>query len=157
MVRNIYELAGEAIEREKTYFGIFRDSPDVVLTRSIEVLSMFVEVLRKLRQVGESSAQRFRSDGFQTLFEMLQRELSDDYFETVSRHLQRLKFPEGVLVSARLGAGNKGTGYTLREPRRISACGPFVCYRSDWKDIHYMCILAMKRAGGRFRTCATEV
>ncbi|MBX9694804.1 MAG: DNA mismatch repair protein MutS [Cyanobacteria bacterium] len=116
VVRNIYELAGEAIEREKkAYFGIFRDSPDVVLTRSIEVLSMFVEVLRKLRQVGESSAHGFRSDGFLTLFEMLQRELSDDYFETVSRHLQRLKFPEGVLVSARLGAGNKGTGYTLRE------------------------------------------
>ncbi|CAX24230.1 putative DNA mismatch repair protein [Methylorubrum extorquens DM4] len=116
VVRNIYELAGEAIEREKkAYFGIFRDSPDVVLTRSIEVLSMFVEVLRKLRQVGESSAHGFRSDGFQTLFEMLQRELSDDYFETVSRHLQRLQFPEGVLVSARLGAGNKGTGYTLRE------------------------------------------
>jgi len=123
VVRGIYQLAGEAIEREKkAYFGLFRDSPDTVLHRSIEVLSMFIEVLRKLRQLAESSQDSFRSDGFRTLFAMLQRELSDDYFEAISQHLQQLKFPEGVLVSARLGAGNKGIGYTLREPpvdRRI--------------------------------------
>lgn len=123
VVRSIYQLAGEAIEREKkAYYGLFRDSPDTVLNRSIEVLSMFVEVLRRLRQLAESAEYGFRSDGFQTLFAMLRRELSDDYFKEVSRRLQQLKFPEGVLVSARLGAGNKGIDYTLRQPpedRRI--------------------------------------
>lgn len=115
-VREIYDLAGEAITREKkSFFGLYRDSPETVLSRSVSVLTMFVEVLRKLRAVTESSRGGFRSDAFQNFFEMLQRELSDDYFDEVAHHLGRLKFPEGVLVSSRLGEGNKGVGYVLRE------------------------------------------
>src|SRR6266568_3245516 len=38
IVRDIYDIAVEAIESEKKqYFGIFRDYPDVILSRSIEV------------------------------------------------------------------------------------------------------------------------
>src|SRR5215472_3613797 len=43
VLRDIYSLAGEAIAREKkAYFGLFRDSPETLLNRSIEVMSMFV-------------------------------------------------------------------------------------------------------------------
>jgi hypothetical protein len=116
VLRDIYKLAGEAIEREKkSYFGLFRDSPETLLNRSIEVMTMFVEVLRKLRQIAEQAEPDFRSHGFRTLFAMLRRELSEDYFKEVSAHLKQLKFPDFVFVSARLGAGNKGIGYTLRQ------------------------------------------
>jgi hypothetical protein len=116
VVRTIYELAGEAIEREKKgYWTIFRDSPDSVLNRSIDVMSMFVEVLRRLRQLAEDATPSFQSDGFQRFFKMLQDELSEDYLAEVLRHLRSLKFPEGVLVSAKLGAGNKGIDYLLRQ------------------------------------------
>jgi len=116
VLRDIYNLAGEAITREKkAYFGLFRDSPETLLNRSIEVMTMFVEVLRRLRHIAEQAESDFRSDGFQTLFAMLRRELSEDYFMQVSGHLKRLKFPDFVFVSARLGAGNKGIGYTLRQ------------------------------------------
>ena len=116
VLRDIYKLAGEAIDREKkSYFGLFRDSPETLLNRSIEVMTMFVEVLRRLRQIAEQAEPDFRSDGFRTLFAMLRRELSEDYFKEVSGHLKRLKFPDFVFVSARLGAGNKGIGYTLRQ------------------------------------------
>ena len=120
VLRDIYNLAGEAIDREKkSYFGLFRDSPETLLNRSIEVMTMFVEVLRRLRQIAEQAEPDFRSDGFRTLFAMLRRELSEDYFKEVSGHLKQLKFPDFVFVSARLGAGNKGIGYTLRQlPRR---------------------------------------
>lgn len=114
-LRTIYALAGEAIEREKKfYFGLFRDSPDTVLNRSVEVLSMFVSMLRQLRQLAEAAEPRFRSEGFRTLFTMLRRELSEEYLAEVIGHLERLKFPEGVLVSVKLGAGNKGIDYRLR-------------------------------------------
>jgi hypothetical protein len=116
VLRDIYNLAGDAIAREKkAYFGLFRDSPETLLNRSIEVMTMFVEALRRLRQIAEQAEPDFRSDGFRTLFAMLRRELSEDYFKQVSAHLKRLKFPDFVFVSARLGAGNKGTGYTLRQ------------------------------------------
>jgi DNA mismatch repair ATPase MutS len=49
---------------------------------------------------------------------MLRRELSDDYFAEIEAHLRRLQFQEGVLVSGRLGTGNKGTDYVLRRPKR---------------------------------------
>jgi hypothetical protein len=116
VIRSIYQLAGEAIEREKKgYWAIFRDSPDSVLNRSIDVMSMFVDVLRRLRQLADAAAPDFQSDGFQRFFKMLQDELSEDYLAEVLRHLRWLKFSEGVLVSVKLGAGNKGIDYILRQ------------------------------------------
>jgi DNA mismatch repair ATPase MutS len=47
---------------------------------------------------------------------MLAKELDDDYFSLVQTHLQKLAFRDGVLISARLGTGNKGLDYTLRTP-----------------------------------------
>jgi DNA mismatch repair ATPase MutS len=43
----------------------------------------------------------------------LERELSDEYFVGVEHHLKQLKFRNGVLLSAVLGKGNKGTNYVL--------------------------------------------
>lgn len=48
---------------------------------------------------------------------MLSGELSDEYLELVEAHLEELKLDRGVLLSARLSAGNKGAGYTLRRQR----------------------------------------
>jgi DNA mismatch repair ATPase MutS len=47
---------------------------------------------------------------------MLSAELSDEYLATISDHLERLAFRGGVLMSADLGAENKGTNYVLRTP-----------------------------------------
>lgn len=116
-MRALYALAGEAMEREKkAYFGIFRDSPDTILNRSVEVLDLFIGMLRRLRRLAEAAEPRFRSQAFRRLFAMLQNELGEDYLAELSAQLDRLKFPEGVLVSARLGGGNKGIDYRLRLP-----------------------------------------
>jgi hypothetical protein len=45
---------------------------------------------------------------------MLREELSDDYFAKIEEQLGELKFCQGVLISAELGKGNKGTKYVLR-------------------------------------------
>jgi DNA mismatch repair ATPase MutS len=55
-----------------------------------------------------------RSEGFQRLLDMVHAELDDEYFGVIDGHLRALRFSGGVLTSARLGAGNKGTGYVLR-------------------------------------------
>jgi len=119
IVRDIYGLAVEAIENErKNFWGILSDYPDATLRRSIEVLQMFVTMLGRLRKCAEMHAGKFGSEGFATLFSMLQRELDDDYFACVKSHLQRLKFRGGVLISAQLGKGSKGTNYVLRKPEQ---------------------------------------
>jgi DNA mismatch repair ATPase MutS len=118
IVRNLYGLAVEAIEREKKeYWGLLSGgNPGYLLRRSVAVLSMFVEVLRRLRHEAEAHAHRFKSVGFTTLFATLRKELDDEYLSTVEAHLARLKFRRGVLLSAHLGKGNAGTDYALRKP-----------------------------------------
>jgi DNA mismatch repair ATPase MutS len=117
IVRDLYSLAVQTIQREKKdYWSVHSRNPGYVLHRSVDVLSMFVEALRRLRWVAEADADRFASEGFTTLFAMLRRELGEEYLATVEAHLSRLKFRRGVLISARLGKGNTGVGHVLRKP-----------------------------------------
>ena len=116
IVREIYTIAVDAIEGEKkNYLGMLSRYPSWVLSRSIEVLQMFVGLLKKLKQLAEDHADAFESEGFTAFFAMLNRELDEDYFARVQQHLRALKFPHGVLISAGLGQGNKGTKYVLRQ------------------------------------------
>jgi DNA mismatch repair ATPase MutS len=133
IVREIYQIAIEAIEAErKNYWSFFARYPSGVLHRAVEVLQMFVSMLKRLRSVADRHAQRFNSEAFTHLFSMLRAELSDDYFTEIERHLTRLKFRSGILVSARVGRANKGENYVLRKPHedrrgwltRLLADGP---------------------------------
>jgi MutS domain V len=116
VVRAIYDLAVEAIEEERRIWGWIHPSPDTVLSRAVKVLELFVPVLKRLRATADEHAAGFHSDGFGRFFGMLATELDDDYFRVVEGHLKELAFRRGVLQSARLGKGNKGTGYVLRRP-----------------------------------------
>jgi DNA mismatch repair ATPase MutS len=117
IVRDIYGIAVEAIEREKkVYLGYWSSKyPSAILSRSIEVLQMFVGMLKKLRNIAEEYADQFESEGFARCFVMLKRELGNEYFASIQNHLRELKFHEGVLISAELGKGNKGTNDILRK------------------------------------------
>jgi len=115
-VRDIYDIAVETIESEKkVYFGYFSKHPDAILHRSIQVLQMFVSVLKKLKHIADDHADKFESEGFTAFFAMLNKELDDEYFASVQNHLRELEFRAGVLISAELGKGNKGTHYILRK------------------------------------------
>jgi len=117
IVREIYDLAVEAIEGKKKAYGFFfRDSPDMILNGSVNVLEFFVGILKRLRQIGDEHAGKFRSEGFVRFFAMLAQELDDAYFETIEGHLRRLRFRRGALISAELGKGNKGIRHVLRKP-----------------------------------------
>jgi hypothetical protein len=117
LVRELYNMTIEAHEREKkAHNWMYSKSPSSILGQSVEVLQSFVALLKQLRGVGTYNAKRFSSEGFTTIFAMLDRELKDDYFISIQDHLSQLKFREGVLISAVLGSGNKGADYTLRKP-----------------------------------------
>jgi DNA mismatch repair ATPase MutS len=117
IVRDIYAIAVESIESEKkNYLGFLSKYPNSLLRRSIEVLQMFVGMLKKLKHIADEHADKFESEGFTAFFAMLNKELGDDYFASVQNHLRALEFRDGVLISAELGRGNKGTHYILRKP-----------------------------------------
>jgi len=116
VVRDIYGIAVESIAKErKNYWGLStHDYPEWILRRSTEVMRMFVGMLTRLRAIADEHGHEFGSEGFTTLFAVLNRELSDEYFAVVENHLRELQFRGGVLVSAELGQGNKGTNFVLR-------------------------------------------
>jgi hypothetical protein len=123
IVRQIYELAIEAIESTKEGGGLWHGagaSPDMILHRSRNVLERQVGVLKRLRRLADEHAAAFGSEGFTRFFAMLQAELDDDYLRAVDHHLRELKFTRGVLESAELGRGNVGHGYVVRTPRERS-------------------------------------
>lgn len=116
VVRELYGIAVEAIEgQRKNHWGFYSRYPSAILSGSIDVLQMFVGVLKKMRKIAEEQSSHFSSEGFATFFAMLKRELGDEYFARVAEHLGELEFRKGVLVSAELGRSNRGINYVLRK------------------------------------------
>jgi DNA mismatch repair ATPase MutS len=116
VVRRLYAIAVEGVQAQRKIwlFSLKSSSPDSILRQSQQLLRLLVEVLAALRAVADEHASAFRSEGFVRLFDMLARELDDDYLRTVRYELDELEFRRGVLMSAELGRGNKGTRYVLR-------------------------------------------
>lgn len=122
VVRELYALAGEAMEKEKKrYLGsTLMRYPHWVLRQAIERLGTFRGFLKTLRRIADAHSDTFVSEGWTTLFATLRSELSDEFFARLQDHLEQLKFPDGVLLGARPGKGNKGAGivlHVLRRPR----------------------------------------
>lgn len=114
VVREIYGIAVDAIEREKRVWGwMSAKYPEGTLHRATEVLQLFQSNLRRLREIADEQNQTFHSQGFRRFFEMLRQELEDEYLHRIEDHLKRLEFPSGLLASVELGSGAKGTNYTL--------------------------------------------
>ena len=116
LVRELYELAVEAIRAERKVWRSSYGSPNTILHRSVEVMTLFVGFLKRLRAFIDEHAVKFPSEGFTRLFEMLATELEAEYFQIIDAHLKELRFRRGVLISGRLGPGNKGVDYVLRKP-----------------------------------------
>ncbi len=117
VVRELYDLAVEAIARERKIYGwLSHPNPSATVSRAIEVLELFVSSLRRLRTMTEEHGAEFGSAGFQRFFERVRTELDDGYFAEIERHLRRLRFPGGIIVSARLEEHGKATELVLRRP-----------------------------------------
>lgn len=117
VVQHLYALTTETLEKRRKYhafFGMTSRYPSFILHDAVELLDMMAERLRTLRDEVRAHRQDFRSEGLLAFSARLDAELSDDYLERMTKALQVLRFPKGLLLSARLGQGNKGTLYTPR-------------------------------------------
>jgi DNA mismatch repair ATPase MutS len=117
IVKDIYDIAVESIEsRKKSWYSFYsKQHLSSILYNAINILQLFVGFLKKLKNVADEYANKFESEGFMAFFATLNKELDDEFFVKVQNHLRELKFRGGVLISAELGEGNKGTDYILRK------------------------------------------
>lgn len=117
LVRDIYTTIVNAVaEARKQYFWISRSNPEFVLHESISVLKIYLSALTKIREIGRSAMPSLHSEGFRQLFTMITHEFSEEYTDTVSKHLENLRFPRGIYVRGGIGMGNSLIGYTLVVP-----------------------------------------
>ncbi len=117
IVRNIYDVAVESIESKKKHYYWFFGSkyPSSILHTAVGMMQVLVGFLKKLKDIAAEHADKFESAGFTTFFAMLNKELDDEYLASVHDHLRELRFRDGVLISAELGRGNRGSNYVLRK------------------------------------------
>jgi hypothetical protein len=113
-IREMYGIAVAALEDKRGLWGYSSRYPSSILYAAVTQLEALIARLRELRRIADTHAQKFRSDGLRALFETLQLELDDQYFETLSGHLKQLRFRGGELISAELGRDNSGINYVLR-------------------------------------------
>jgi ABC-type histidine transport system ATPase subunit len=119
VVRNLYALAVDIVgERKNRWLGVFSRRPTSILDDAIRRMELLVDGLKKLRDMAKAQADLFESEGFLTLFSLLEKELSDEYLTSVRDHLKQLDFPKGALLSAEMGERNEGTNYILRQAHR---------------------------------------
>jgi hypothetical protein len=115
-VRELYHLAGDALEKNRKRWRAFFDYPSGRLSSAVEALELFTGQLRQLRAIVDRDRAKFHSAGLDAFCRTIEAELDEPFFASVAAHLAELQFRHGVLVSARLGPGNKGIGYVLRKP-----------------------------------------
>ncbi|MFT4004435.1 MAG: DNA mismatch repair protein MutS [Lacrimispora sp.] len=132
-VRALYQLSCEAVKNEKNRnIGIFSDTPRYVLEGSVKTLELFVPMLESLARTARDLEPVWQSEGFKRFFGMIREELSASYLAGMEGYLRRLKFPNGILVSAVLGKRLKAEHYTLHDlPYRKRSLMEFIFGRRD--------------------------
>lgn len=127
VVQKMYDIASavEGIElRHKVFLGgLSSGDPALMLRRSVRILELLVTTFRGLRGLADASAGRFRSAGFGQFFAMLAELMPDDYLDRFEEYLAELNLPRGVLLSARLGLGNRGEHHELHQPPQRNRWG----------------------------------
>jgi DNA mismatch repair ATPase MutS len=125
ILREMYAIALGVFEDKRSLWGYSSSYPSAILSGAVRQLDALVIRMKELRQIADQHVEKFHSDGLRTLLRTLQRELDDEYFETVNYHLGQLKFRRGELISMELDRDNSGIGYVLRTPIRA---------KSTWKE-----------------------
>lgn len=118
VVRDLYTIALAGLAAERAAGTVWSSAgPWQILHRSVQVLQLQLDVLKELSRVAAERSDGFDSEGFTRFFAMIGDELSADYLAEVDRQLGELRFGRGVLETASLGKGLKGSGYVVREER----------------------------------------
>lgn len=116
----MYAIAveGDEVRRKVFLSGLVFREPGQILSGSVRLLAPLVDNLKQLRRLCDEHAGKFHSAGLRQLTAMIAQQLSDDYLQQLTDHLDELNLPRGTLLSAALGPGNKGCGHALHVPSR---------------------------------------
>lgn len=120
-VRRLYSLLDETsqIQKQSNFFLSSSIALSDSLNSAVGLLRIFTDTLGHLRKFADEATKAFSAEGFTRLFDMLKTELSNDFLNEVKAQLKDLRDQDEILISARLGAYNQSTGYTLRRKVKL--------------------------------------
>jgi hypothetical protein len=119
VIRQLYAIAVGAVEAERKVWGGQMRNAELILDRAVKVIGQFLGSLRSMRRIQERHASAFTSPGFSGFFARIESQLDDAWLAEADDHVRRLR-TRTLHVSARLDAGNRGTGFALhRRPNPI--------------------------------------
>lgn len=117
-IRKLYEITCKTKDHKVGLWSWL--SPDGYLSinysNAVNLLQLYSEALLNLRNTAVQNSQKFHAKGWNRFIQMLQDEMSDDYFTQVHMLLNELKDEDdkGILISAKLGNYCQGVNYVLR-------------------------------------------
>ncbi len=115
VIRQMYNTSVSTLREKRRVWGFLSSrNPSTILSAAVNQLDVLITGLRQLRRLADENADAFQSAGLTALFDSLQRDLDDEYFETLAQHLRQLRFTGGVPISAELDRDNSGINYVLR-------------------------------------------
>ena len=118
VVAAMYAVIGSGLQTaRRSSAGLYRESPEPVVRRSVERLGVHLDVLRRLRGQARRLQGGVRSAPWQAFIEQLLTTVDDDTHAGMEALLEELTFPRGMLLSARIGRGASGVDHVLRRPR----------------------------------------
>ena len=112
-IRELYAIAGNAVETERSTWGAGLRSPELAMRRSVGVLAGLLDNLRALRSIVEGDWPAWTSNGL-TAFAATVRAAVDDRFLATAGELLASLDARTVVATVRLGEGNRGVDYVLR-------------------------------------------
>jgi DNA mismatch repair protein MutS len=166
VVAEIYHTTLEFMERKSSWWYLSstrHSNPSLVLSSSLHVLEIGLDSLRSLRRIADEHAHAFQASGFHRFFSMIQEELPDEYLAEVEDHINTLKFPKGILLTAQMGKANQGDNYQLSRPsssgenwlmRILNHKSPVYSFTVHPRDDHGLRVLADLRDLGLARVAA---
>lgn len=117
LASRLYDLASEAVAAERREFlGTFAKSPELVLSRSLRLITRYADVLERLHAELAGPLEESSSEGLSRLGQLLRAEAGPDRLQDIRQRLAELAFTQGVTMGVRLGDGMQGEDYVLKSP-----------------------------------------
>lgn len=101
-MRALFDLAGEALDSQRSVWMYGGKTADSALSRAVHSLRLLAPMLARLAATADAHREQVRSEGLAQLYTRLIAELDQPYLDELEVLLRQLEFPDGVVSRAHI-------------------------------------------------------
>ncbi len=119
LARALFDVAGRVLEAERAVWWVPRSRPEMVLDRSVRVLTVQVGVIDELRALVAAHGDELVSAGMRAFVATVRTELDEAFMTQMRDRLALLTRSDGLLMSAGLADDGQVAAPVPRVPQRV--------------------------------------